>query len=195
MDEEKGWQAYYAKTSLKPRPTLTRALEYFEKNAPKEKIAIDIGCGNGRDTIKLLKEGWQVYAIDSSETAIKLLKEHTTLFDKKNLTAECLTFKQMKWQMVSLVNASLALPFCNKKNFENVWNNLVNSILVKGAFTGHFFGVNDDWKTLNLINKQELEHLFRNFKIEFLDEKEYDAPSATGPVKHWHIFEVLAIKK
>jgi len=195
MDKEKDWEAYYAKASLKPRSTLIRALEYFEKNIPKEKIAVDMGCGNGRDTINLLKNGWQVYAIDASETAIKLLNENTAPSDKKNLVAECVTFEQMKWKTVSLVNASLALPFCDEQNFDSVWSNLVNSISVNGAFTGHFFGINDDWKTLNLINEQELQHLFRSFKIEFLEEKEYDAPSVTGPVKHWHIFEILAIKK
>lgn len=195
MRKEAAWKAYYAKIKLKPRPTLTRAMEYFENNKPEEKSAIDLGCGNGNDTIHLLKNGWQVYAIDASPTAIELVNKNTSPPDLKNLTTECTTFDETKWKPVTFVNASLSLPFCKKENFTFVWDNIVRSIKAGGIFAGHFFGINDDWNDLNLFSEQELQNLFKDFMIEFFEGKEFDKPSATGPMKHWHIFEVLAVKK
>jgi len=158
MEEKEDWQVYYSKASLEPRATLVRALEYFKENEPKEKTAIDLACGNGNDTVGLLKNGWTVYAIDSSEMAIKPLIKLMVPLYKEKLTVECVTFMEVNWKTVTLVNASFSLPFCSKANLE-------------------------------------LRNLFNNFEIVFFKENEYDGPTAVGPEKHWHLFEILAVKK
>ena len=58
------WDEYYTKiNNSKPSNLLKR---FSEMNA-KRKTAIDLGCGSGKDTIFLLKNGYKVYAIDKEE--------------------------------------------------------------------------------------------------------------------------------
>jgi tellurite methyltransferase len=45
-----------------PRPTLSRAADAFAGPG----FAVDLGCGDGRDTIELLRRGWRVLAIDAA---------------------------------------------------------------------------------------------------------------------------------
>jgi len=189
------WTEYYKKMNLEPRPTLLKAFEWFKRNPPQAKTAIDLGCGNGRDTVALLADGWQVTAVDSSQEGIELVLLNAKEVGIKNLTVQCTSFENVQWSDAYLVNASLSLPFCPHHEFEAVWDNVVLSIQKGGVFTGHFFGVNDDWKELILLNADDIQRLFTQFEIIELKEVEEDKPSATGPMKHWHIFEVVACKK
>jgi len=67
------WSRYYDAVSDDPRETLLDALDRFD--APG--VAADLGCGTGRDTVELLRRGWQVVAIDSEEEAIRRLRATT----------------------------------------------------------------------------------------------------------------------
>ncbi len=67
------WARYYDATGDEPRETLLDALERF--TAPG--VAVDLGCGTGRDTVELLRRGWKVVAVDSEEEAIRRLRTAT----------------------------------------------------------------------------------------------------------------------
>ncbi len=82
MSDASGWAAYYRNTEGRPpRPTLLFALDRFA--APG--FAVDLGCGEGRDTIELLRRGWSVQAIDSEPTAIAGLTARADLPPKSRL--------------------------------------------------------------------------------------------------------------
>lgn len=53
--------------------------------------ALELGCGDGRDTFHVLKKGMSVTAIDQSQNAIKILNNRTDLLsdDKSRLKAIC----------------------------------------------------------------------------------------------------------
>jgi tellurite methyltransferase len=53
----------------KPMPIIEKALEYVSKGT-----ALDLGVGNGRNTIYLLSKGFKVTGVDMSEEGIKLVK-------------------------------------------------------------------------------------------------------------------------
>jgi len=188
------WKEYYAKKGLAPSDGVLRAMAYFKSNPAANKTAIDLGCGNGRDTLTLLKENWKVYAIDAAQEAIDLINTTTPLELKKNLELECKTFAQTNWRSVDLINASLSLPFCKNEEFSNVLKKINHSILPNGLFTGNFFGEKDDWKELNLLKKEALLKSFEEFEILFIEEMEFDKESTTGPIKHWHVIEIMAKK-
>ncbi len=53
-----------------PLPVVTKTLEYISTGD-----ALDLGVGNGRNTLFLLSESFNVTGVDSSEEGIKILKE------------------------------------------------------------------------------------------------------------------------
>ena len=65
----------------------TRILDkYLDENTLDQGFALDLGCGEGRDTIPLLKRGFTVTAVDKSPVGIKkLLKRIETENISKDL--------------------------------------------------------------------------------------------------------------
>ena len=160
--------------------------------------AVELGCGAGRDTVCLIKNGWNVLAIDrenvESRIAAKLSEEELKQF--KFLKQK---FEYIELEKNNLVVANFSLPFCNKNNFKELWNKINNSILKDGYFVGNFFGINDEWKSTKeemtfLTKEQEIE-LFKDFEIIEFKEVEKDGATGIGKMKHWHIFNVIAKRK
>jgi len=72
------WERYYdAVEGLPPRDTLLLALERLEADPLRDEgvdLAVDLGCGEGRDTLELLRRGWRVLAIDAEIAGIERLR-------------------------------------------------------------------------------------------------------------------------
>ncbi|MBC7107242.1 MAG: class I SAM-dependent methyltransferase [Methanomassiliicoccales archaeon] len=73
---------YFGET---PSEFARRALSFFKEKGAKK--IIELGCGEGRDTIMFLKEGFEVIAFDYSPVAI----EHLMQKAKSNQLSESLT--------------------------------------------------------------------------------------------------------
>ena len=72
---KRDWKAYYkAVNNRPPRKTLLTALAAFDKPG----VAIDLGCGEGRDTVEILRQNWAVLAIDQNPDAIASLRTLST---------------------------------------------------------------------------------------------------------------------
>ena len=159
--------------------------------------AVELGCGAGRDTVCLIKNGWNVLAIDrenvESRIVAKLSEEELKQF--KFLKQK---FEYIELEKNNLVVANFSLPFCNKNNFKELWNKINNSILKDGYFVGNFFGINDEWKStkeeMTFLTKEQVIDLFKKFEIIEFKEVEKDAITGLGKMKHWHIFNVIAKK-
>ena len=63
---EFNWTEYYHNhRNSKPTATLLKGLKYFnDRKLSLRKRSIDIGCGQGTDVAELLREGWDVLAVD-----------------------------------------------------------------------------------------------------------------------------------
>ena len=160
--------------------------------------AIDIGCGAGRDTIYLVKNGWYVIAIDKEDTK-QIITSKINDKELERLKFIQSDFENIKLEKNNLVIANYSLPFCNKNKFQKFWNKIVNSIEKDGYFVGNFFGKNDEWNTENskliFLDKKEVEELFNNFEILKFEEEEKDAKTGLGIMKHWHTYNIIARKK
>jgi SAM-dependent methyltransferase len=194
-DRGKNWAEYYAKTADRPpRRTLLEALARFTP-APSPRFAVDLGCGDGRDTIELLRRGWSVLAIDAEPAAIERLQARPDLPKGALLSCLCQRFEDAAWPPADLVNASFSLPLCPPERFPDLWRRIVTSLKPGGRFSGQLYGDRDGWVGrlgMTHMNRGAAERLLADLRVELLDEEETDSVTPRGKPKHWHIFHIVA---
>ena len=191
---KRDWKAYYdAVANRSPRKTILTALAAFKQPG----VAIDLGCGDGRDTVEILRQNWAVLAIDKEPEAIQRLRAHP-IVNRDRLATQIISFEQLQLpQPVDLINASFSLPFCSPDDFPYLWNQIYNSLVPGGRFCGHLFGDRDSWKNSKLINTftlQQVETLLQPYAIELLEEEEHPGKTPLGEDRYWHIFHIVARK-
>ena len=187
----KEWTRYYDAAGDDARATLLDAVERFERPG----LAVDLGCGTGRDTFELLRRGWRVLAVDAEAEAIERLRRSVP--EDERLETEVARFDEVRLPPADLVNSSFALPFCSPESFGDVWRRIVESLTGGGRFSGQLFGDRDEWlgsAGMTFVTRDEAETLFRDFALERFDEVEEDGKTAVGDAKHWHVFHVVARK-
>uniref|UniRef100_A0A832HAT0 Methyltransferase domain-containing protein n=1 Tax=Oscillatoriales cyanobacterium SpSt-402 TaxID=2282168 RepID=A0A832HAT0_9CYAN len=194
---EHNWTTYYeAVEGRPPRETLLKALEAFS-TLSHPRFAVDLGCGDGRDTVELLRRGWRVLAIDGEQKAFDRLLDrpiHRDLLQTQLIRFEALTLPPA----VDLVNASFCLPFCPPTRFPDLWQTIVTALKPGGRFCGQLFGDRDSWAVYpnrTHHTREQIEALLQPFEVEYLDEEEHPGVTAIGEEKHWHIFHIVACKK
>ena len=118
-------QKYYENTeNALPHPMVKK---FIDMNI-NPKYAIDLGCGTGRDTIYLIKNGWKVLSIDKENTK-KIISSKLDNEELKNFNFECQDFENIELEKNNLLVANFSIPFCNKYYFNEFWNKISNSIL------------------------------------------------------------------
>ena len=171
--------------------------KFIEMNVEPTR-AVELGCGAGRDTAFLIKNGWNVTAIDKEDIESYIL-EKLDGNEKERFKFERQSLEELKLERNKLVVANFSLSFCNKKFFNKMWNAVSESILPGGYFVGNIFGVNDQRAKFNdnmtFLDKVQVYKLFEKFDIVFFEEVERDFPTAMGNIKHWHLFFVIAVKR
>lgn len=198
------WVNYYqAVEGRPPRETLLKALANFDAEPSdcsfdNPRMAVDLGCGDGRDTVELLRRNWQVLAIDGEQKAFE------RLLNRPDLQRDHLQVQQIRFEAlvlppaVDLINASFCLPFCPPANFPDLWQTIVTSLKPGGRFCGQLFGDRDSWiqyPNRSHHTRQQVEDLLQPFEIEWFDEEEHPGVTAIGEQKYWHIFHIVARKK
>jgi len=201
------WSEYYRKTLHEPpRATLLLALELFAENwrdelRPSTPLAIDLGCGGGRDTVELLQQGWRVLAIDAEPDAIAALHAATHDLGEIELDTVIARFETFNLPSAQLINGSFALPLCPPAEFHELWRRMVAALLPGGRISGHLYGDRDSWaapgsgKTgITFLKRKEVDHLLEDLEVERMFEEETDAERPIGQAKHWHIYHIVARK-
>ena len=79
MTDSDDWARYYEVTAERPAwPTVRRAIELFAAEPQAgPRLAVDLGCGAGRDARELLGARWRVIAIDRERAAIDAVEAAT----------------------------------------------------------------------------------------------------------------------
>jgi membrane dipeptidase len=185
------WRRYFDHAGDEPRETLLDAIGRFDVPG----LAVDLGCGTGRDTIELLRGGWSVIAIDREQEAIDRLR--AKVGEDGRLVTEVARFEEARWPRCDLVNASFALPFGAPDRFGEVWQRIVDSLRPGGRFCGQLFGEHDAWAGSGIAvqSRAEVGELLRPFEVERLDEIDEEGSTVTGRRKHWHLFHIVARKR
>jgi SAM-dependent methyltransferase len=201
------WATYYERTASRPpRSTLRFALRLFEADwrsgsRPKSPLAIDLGCGGGRDTLELLRRGWRVLAIDAEPASIEALERAARALGTDALTTRTARFETVMLPKATLINSSFALPLCRPDAFRRLWAAIVDALEPGGRFCGQFFGDRDSWaapgsgkSSITFFARDAARALLAGLEIERFLEEETDAERPVGKTKHWHIFHAVARK-
>lgn len=190
------WSSYYESIAgAPPHQTLIQALQKFDEVGQPPGLAIDLGCGGGRDCTKLLKSGWNVFAVDSCEDALNLILANQWTEEQLNTYAG--NMEDAPLPPADLINAGVSLPFCAPEKFPILWQNICDALKPGARFSGHFFGRNDAWSgnaSMTFQNISEVKQLFQGFEIEWFNEFEGPVPIVPSGVRHGQIFEVVARK-
>ena len=195
------WVDYYqAVENRPPRPTLLNALDAFEGEITAEQpfFAIDLGCGEGRDTVELLRRGWKVLGIDGEAEGINRLLSRPDL-NPENLETEVCRFEVLELPANGdLINASFSIIFCLPEAFPQLWEKIENSLRKGGRFCGQLLGERDTWASYTSTNahtREQIEQLLTAFDVELLEEEEHPGKTALGVEKYWHLFHIVARKR
>jgi len=213
-DYQRDWPQYFDAVAGKPpRDTLTGALDAFEREhaagpAKALPLAVDLGCGDGRDSRAILAREnptWRVLALDSHPEAIRRCvtlcsPEHAARLAAAQLAMEAVatnptTAALARARGVLLVNASFALPFCTPEGFEGLWAWVCGALRPGGRFCGQFFGERDEWACVRPKShrtRAQVLALLDGFTLERFDEVQREGDDATGKPKWHHVFHVVA---
>lgn len=161
-------------------------------------IALDLGAGALRDSKLLLTEGFkEVVAVDAAQELVAMAEA----IGDERLNAVVNRFEDYQFppDYFDLVSSQFALPFCSQDQFPRVFESLISSLVPGGVFTGHFFGDRDEWASAlspakTFHTRAEAEQLLAGLDVRKFNEVEVDSQTADGTPKHWHYFEVIAIK-
>lgn len=203
---ERDWAGYFDAVAGKPaRETLLLALGRFaeEGRGPtagmreeERPLAIDLGCGEGRDTAELLRRGWRVLATDGEADALARVRARGDLgAGAGRLELRVQALEAAALPRARLVNASFVLPFCRPDRFAGLWAAIVGAIEPGGRFAGQFFGDRDGWAGLadrTHHSRAAVTALLETWEVEHFVEEEKDAAGAPEYPKHWHVFHVVA---
>jgi tellurite methyltransferase len=106
-----------------PHDNIKKFIEMNTRNGN----AIDLGCGAGRDTIFLIKNNWNVIAIDREDTK-DIIEISLNAEELKKFKFVQQNFENIQLDKNDLIVSNFSIPFCNKNHFNDFWLKIVNSI-------------------------------------------------------------------
>lgn len=188
------WVGYYAALDGRPpRPLLERALAATAGPG----TALDIGFGDGTETVALLAAGWWVQAIDPEPAAADRLKARLAAAGVDGDSALTLVsgpVEDVRLQRADLAYAGYSLPFVAPAAFDAVWSGLRAALRPGGVLAVNLFGPHDSWAadpTMTFHDRTAVGRLVAGLDVLELGEIDEAGEAVSGP-KHWHVFEVLA---
>jgi len=144
----------------KPMPVLEKALDYIQSGK-----ALDLGVGNGRNTIYLLSKSFEVTGVDASKEGIKILRERVPNDSKLILKVSDVSQFETK-EKFDLVLAAGLLHFLNTKDVKLLINKM--KVWTKQG------GLNVIAVRMVQNFRQDLPHIFEHNELkEFYQNKDW----------------------
>ena len=119
-----GIEKYFENTkNASPHSNIRKLLEIENRQGN----AIDLGRGTGRDTVFLIKNSWNVLAIDREDTR-EIIEQKLDAEELNRFEFSCQNFENIDLKEGDLIVANFSVPFCSKNYFNEFWNEIVSSI-------------------------------------------------------------------
>jgi SAM-dependent methyltransferase len=193
------WPAYYEVTAARPPwDTVVQAAGSFPALPfdASPRLAVDLGCGAGRDARELLRRGWRVIAVDRTPEGLARLLELAPSADRARLSTHLADVGSFEIPRCDLVNASLILPFLPADAYAATWRRIREALPTGGRFSGMLFGDRDQAATeepdMTCASPEVILQHLDGFVVERWEEREEDGQTALGEPHHFHLIEVVA---
>lgn len=154
--------------------------------------AIDLGCGEGFDSIYLLENNWNVIAIDLFTESIKKNLKKLDEKYKNKLIILRQEFENLDIPKVDLILANYSISYCKKERLITMLNKVVNSIKINGRLAGIIYGENDYRKEyINCMTEENIYSILEEkFEIEYFNEY----VGINNISKNEHFYAIIARK-
>jgi SAM-dependent methyltransferase len=189
------WAAYYRSTiGREPRPLFVKGMAAVEATGLEPGQAIEIGFGDGRETLALLEAGWRVLGIDPAPAAAEVLRSQVPATVAGRLEIRSVPAEDANLVPFDLLYAGYSLPFLGADAFDRFWSAVRDQLRPGGILVVNVFGPRDSWsgrEGMRFIDVDGVRRLVDGLELLALDEEDQDGDSFLGP-KHWHVFDVIA---
>jgi tellurite methyltransferase len=193
------WPDYYAVTVDRPAwgPTLDAADRFAAEDGPASppRLAVDLGCGAGRDARELLRRGWRVLAVDREPSAIEALVAATPDEDRRRLDARVAEVAALELPPCDLVVASVSIQYLSPAEYAALFARVTTALGPGGRFAGLLYGDRDESASdpeVTCPSPEAIRGYLAGFEIESWLEREEDGKMALGDPHHIHLIEVVA---
>ena len=188
------WAAYYRSTiGREPRPLFAKGMAAVEAAGLAPGQAIEIGFGDGRETLALLEAGWRVLAIDPAPAAAEVLQSQVPARVAGRLEIRSVPAEDADLLPFDLLYAGYSLPFLGADAFDR-FGRRPGPAASRRDPRRQLLGPHDSWagrEGMRFIDVDEVRRLVDGLELLALDEEDKDGDSFLGP-KHWHVFDVIA---
>jgi cyclopropane fatty-acyl-phospholipid synthase-like methyltransferase len=197
--------------SLKPDESLKKIIKYVQKGT-----GLDIGAGNGRNSIFLAKKGFKMEAIDNKKEWLKTCTQYAKKYNLP-IKTKIIDIKKFKFpiEKYTLVIGITSLDFLKTSEIKKILTKIKKSLKKKGIFYMVVFSIKDqtfknlkkkgikmiekntfyfpDMKIVrHYFQKKEVMNLLKDFKILRIKEEKGELLQKS----HFHnTIQVIAIKK
>lgn len=172
---------------LKPSPIVTEILKY-----KKGDDVLDLGCGEGRNALYLVKNGFNVTGVDISKTGIK---KFLHLADKMNvkvkgIVSDISTFKFNK--KFDIILSIAILHFLNRDNIIKIIKKIKQHTKIEGLNVITVFTEDNPYKGFKyLFKKNELKKFYEDWNVIYYNESITPLEKHGGEKPHRHAVATL----
>ena len=189
------WNDFYRITDGREvRPLFMKGMTAIRATGLAPGRAVDVGFGDGTETVALLRAGWSVTAIDPTPSAAVLLREKVPLDVGDRLEIVTSGVEDADLPRFDFLYAGYALSFVHPSRFAKVWATIRERMQPGGILAVNVFGVRDTWASdpeMTFVDRDAAVALADGLEVIGIDEEDQDGQSAVG-LKHWHVFDLVA---
>jgi trans-aconitate methyltransferase len=193
------WQNYIDGTVGRPLYYLYQDVISNHFNSAKVGRALSLGCGAGNEEVDLLKNGWEVNAIDNHKRSQEILNERAKNLPGK-LHFQLGNFAELKMDgHYDLVLALFSLPFGKKDELAKLLERVTEHLKPGSLFAANFFGSTHSFVKKSIaysLNINEIAELFskNNFKISYSISRKFNQLDFSGNKTAWDLIEIIVVK-
>ncbi|HET9436404.1 MAG TPA: class I SAM-dependent methyltransferase, partial [Candidatus Limnocylindrales bacterium] len=175
------WAAYYRHTlGREPRPLFVKGMTALEAAGVAAGQAVEIGFGDGTETLTLLQAGWRVVAIDAAPDAAEVLRGRVDAARADRLEIRTESAETASLPPFDLLYAGYALSFIPPAAFRRFWRRVRAQLQPGGFLVVNVFGVRDTWAgdpDKTFVTRDEVFRMLQGLEVVSIDEEDQDGDS------------------